>query len=141
MDIINMLDTEIRAKYNPNNDKYYFVGKDVALALGYHNHRDALKKHVDEEDKQKYKVETNRGLQEMTIINESGLYSLLLCSKLPAAKKFKRWITKDVLSSIGKNGIYATEDFVDKALDNPDWAINLLEKYIQKKETKGVAIK
>lgn len=140
MDIINILDNEVRAKYNPNNESYYFVGKDVALALGYHNHKDALKKRVDEEDKRKYKVETNRGLQEMTIINESGFYELIFSSKLPQAKKFKRWV-KDVLHSVRINGYYATENFVQKAIDNPEWAIEVLKKIKQEQEVKGVANK
>lgn len=88
------------------NDEPYFVGKDVATILGYKDTFQALKSHVDDEDKQNCKnnsFESNRGL---TIINESGLYSLILSSKLPAAKKFKRWVTSDVLPSIRKTGGY-----------------------------------
>lgn len=94
----------------------YFVGKDVAEILGYSNTRDALAVHVDEEDKvviQKSEIATleipNRGL---TVINESGLYSLILSSKLPSAKRFKRWVTSEVLPSLRKNGFYsiANED-------------------------------
>ena len=84
----------------------YFVGKDVALALGYKNTKDALAKHVDAEDKGVANCDTLGGKQEMTVINESGLYSLILSSKLPAARKFKRWVTSEVLPSIRKTGSY-----------------------------------
>ena len=84
-----------------------FVGKDVALALGYKDTVNALKLHVDEEDKMGWQITTpSRGTQQVTIINESGLYSLILSSKLPTAKKFKRWVTSEVLPSIRKSGGY-----------------------------------
>lgn len=123
----------------------YFVGKDVAEILAYKNTKDALATHVDEEDKrilQRSDFATlennipksalpvnfvsasipNRGL---TIINESGLYSLILSSKLPNAKKFKRWVTAEVLPSIRKYGAYMTPDTLEKALYNPDFLIRL----------------
>lgn len=84
----------------------YFVGKDVAEILGYANTRDALAKRVDEEDKGVANCDTLGGIQELTVINESGLYSLILSSKMPNAKKFKRWVTKEVLPSIRKTGSY-----------------------------------
>lgn len=85
----------------------WFVGKDVAAALGYKDTVNALKSHVDPEDKQGgWQITTPGGTQEMTIINESGLYSLVLSSKLPTAKAFKRWITSEVIPSIRKTGGY-----------------------------------
>ena len=84
----------------------WFVGKDVARALGYGNPRDALSRHVDAEDKGVVKHDTPGGNQQITIINESGLYSLVLSSKLPAARKFKHWVTSEVLPSIRKRGGY-----------------------------------
>ena len=84
----------------------WLVGKDVALALGYERPTDAVRKHVDDEDRGVAKIETPSGVQEMTIINESGLYSLVLSSKLPGAKKFKRWVTSEVLPSIRRTGGY-----------------------------------
>lgn len=109
----------------------YFVGKDVATALGYINTNDALALHVDAEDKkilQRSENATfeipNRGL---TVINESGLYSLILSSKLPQAKEFKRWVTTDVLPKIRKYGVYATADFAKEAIKNPKWAIDILK--------------
>lgn len=101
----------------------YFVGKDVAEVLGYAKARNAIAAHVDEEDKKEAPIQgALGGVQEMTVINESGLYSLILGSKLPAAKRFKRWVTADVLPSIHKHGLYA----MDEILENPDIAINAL---------------
>ena len=111
------------------NDNPYFVGKDVADILGYGNTRDALAAHVDEEDKvilQKSEITTfeipNRG---MTVINESGLYSLILSSKMPNAKKFKHWVTAEVLPSIRKHGAYMTPQKIEEVLLNPDTIIKL----------------
>lgn len=84
----------------------YFVGKDVAEILGYSNPRKAIGDHVDEEDKGVTKCDTLGGEQEVTVINESGLYSLILSSKLPTATKFKRWVTSEVLPAIRKTGSY-----------------------------------
>ncbi|HFU4466083.1 TPA: ORF6C domain-containing protein [Streptococcus suis] len=89
------------------NNEPWFVGKEIAEILGYKNSRDALSKHVDEEDKGVAKRDTLGGSQDQVIINESGLYSLILKSKLPQAKQFKRWVTSEVLPSIRKHGAYA----------------------------------
>lgn len=86
----------------------WLVGKDVAVALGYKNPRDAITRHVDAEDKGVVKHDTPSGEQEMLIINESGLYSLILSSKMPKAKAFKRWVTSEVLPALRKNGVYET---------------------------------
>ena len=93
----------------------YFVGKDVAEILGYERPTDAVRKRVDPDDRGVAKMETPSGAQEMTIINESGLYSLILSSKLPKAKEFKRWVTSEVLPTIRKTGGYVnnTAQFVD----------------------------
>lgn len=88
----------------------FFIGKDVAEILGYSNTRDALAKHVDDEDKNTVAIRDGiQGNPNLTIINESGLYSLILSSKLPAAKKFKRWVTSEVLPSIRKTGSYTAK--------------------------------
>lgn len=84
----------------------WLVGKDVAVALGYAKPTDAIRKHVDPEDKGISKTETPSGEQEMLIINESGLYSLILSSKMPKAKAFKRWVTSEVLPAIREHGAY-----------------------------------
>ena len=89
----------------------FFVGKDVAVILGYSNPQKALRDHVDEEDKtvnDSFTVNGTKGI----LINESGLYSLILSSKLPNAKKFKRWVTSEVLPSIRRYGMYATDDLI-----------------------------
>ena len=100
----------------------YFVGKDVAEILGYSNTRKALADHVDEEDKGVTKCDTLGGVQDLTVINESGLYSLIMSSKMPNAKKFKRWVTSEVLPTIRRHGLYA----MDEVLANPDILINAL---------------
>lgn len=108
------------------NDEPYFVGKDVAEVLGYSKPRNAISTHVDEEDKQDAPIQGDLGgKQKMTIINESGLYSLILKSKLPNAKKFKRWVTSEVLPAIRKHGGYLTPEKVEEALLNPDTIIQL----------------
>ena len=96
---------EIRTLTNEQGETF-FVGKDVAQALGYSNTRKALQDHVDDEDKGVTKRDTLGGIQQMVVINESGLYSLVLSSKLPQAKEFKRWITSEVLPQIRQTGGY-----------------------------------
>ena len=86
--------------------KVWFVGKDVARALGYKNPQEAIRYHVDAEDKGVSEFLTPGGKQKLPIINESGLYSLVLSSKLPGAKRFKHWVTSEVLPSIRKHGGY-----------------------------------
>lgn len=100
----------------------WFVGKDVATALGYMKTENALARHVDEEDKTltPFQGGCSTGLQKTIIINESGLYSLILSSKLPSAKAFKRWVTSEVLPTIRRHGFYAT----DETLDNNIWTMD-----------------
>lgn len=120
------------------NGEPYFVGKDVALALGYSDTADAIKKHVDAEDKGVGEIPTPGGKQKMIIINESGVYSLAFGSKLPDAKKFKRWVTSEVLPNIRKHGIYATDNIIDNILNNPDFGIELLTRL---KEERAARVK
>lgn len=109
----------------------YFVGKDVADILGYAKARNAIANHVDEDDALKWGVMDSLGReQETTIINESGLYSLILSSKLPQAKEFKRWVTSEVLPSIRKHGMWATEDL----LNNPDFLLATVQKLKEEQE-------
>lgn len=112
------------------NGEPMFVGKDVAEILGYINPRDALAKRVDDEDKGVAKCDTLGGVQELTVINESGLYSLILSSKLPKAKRFKHWVTSEVLPAIRKHGVYA----VDEVLNNPDMLITALQELKAERE-------
>lgn len=106
----------------------WFMGGEVAKSLGYFNTRDAIKSHVEEEDKINTVVKRDgnkKGNPNQIIINESGLYSLIMSSKLPTAKKFKRWITTEVLPSIRKHGAYMTQEKLQEALYNPDFLIQL----------------
>ncbi len=107
------------------NGEPYFVGKDVTDILGYSNSRKAIGDHVDEEDKGVTKCDTLGGVQDMVIINESGLYSLILSSKLPSAKRFKRWVTSEVLPAIRKHGVFAMDDIVN----NTDALIEALKAF------------
>ena len=91
------------------NGEPWFVGKDVAEILGYSDTAQAVRKHIDNEDKGVVEMTTPGGKQPVTIINESGLYSLILSSKLPTAKEFKHWVTSEVLPSIRKTGDYGAQ--------------------------------
>lgn len=116
------------------NDEAYFVGKDVAKILRYSNTQRSVNAHVDSEDKRGYQISTPYGTQEMTVINESGLYSLILGSKLPTAKEFKHWVTSEVLPTIRKHGAYMTPQAIEKALLNPDTIINLATQLKKEQE-------
>ncbi|AUA36811.1 anti-repressor [Clostridioides difficile] len=96
------------------NGEFWFVGKDIAEQLGYKDTSDALKRHVDDEDKGVGEIPTPGGNQNMKVINESGLYSLILSSKLPSAKLFKRWVTNEILPSIRSTGTYNMIDLQTK---------------------------
>ena len=109
------------------NGEPWFVGKDVAVALGYKDTVNALISHVDAEDKGGWQITTPSGKQKMAIINESGLYSLVLSSKLPDAKRFKRWVTSEVIPSIRKNGGYLTPEKLEEVLLKPDTIIQLAQ--------------
>ena len=106
----------------------WFVGKDVTEALGYGNSRAALAKHVDDEDKDVTKCDTPGGEQRVAIINESGLYCLILSSKLPTAKAFKRWVTSEILPTIRQHGAYITRDTLERMQEDSDFAAELLER-------------
>ena len=95
------------------NGEPFFVAKDVADILGYQNGSRDVNRHVDEEDRQKIMVFDGNQDKETIIINESGLYSLILSSKLPSAKRFKRWVTSEVLPAIRKHGVFAMDDIVN----------------------------
>lgn len=105
----------------------WFVGKDVAEILGYSNTRDAMNRHVDTEDKNSVVIHDGiPGNPNQTVINESGVYSLILSSKLPKAKEFKHWVTSEILPSIRKHGAYMTHETLTECLQNPENLITLL---------------
>lgn len=116
------------------NGEPWFVGKDVAEALGYSNPRDALVKHIDEQDKGVAICDTPGGKQQMPIINESGVYSLIFSSKMPRAKAFKHWVTTEVLPSIRKSGHYMTPAALREAILNPDTVIQLCQQIKAERE-------
>ena len=116
------------------DEKPYFVGKDVAEILGYTNPTKAMQDHIDEDDmtfNETLKLSRQTGAW---IINESGLYSLILSSKLPNAKKFKHWVTSEVLPSIRKHGAYMTDSTLEQALTSPDFLIKLATELKTEKE-------
>ncbi len=117
----------------------WFVGRDVSEALGYGNGSRDINRHVDPEDRQNYRNGTseinNRGV---TIINESGLYSLILSSKLASARRFKRWVTSEVLPSIRRHGAYVTYDTLDELLRSPRFAHDLIAKLEQERKKSAV---
>lgn len=121
------------------NNEPYFVGKDVADILGYKNGSRDINKHVDDDDKLKYQISTAGQLREQTIINESGLYSLILSSKLPAAKEFKRWVTSEVLPTIRKHGAYLTDSAIEQTLTDPDYLIKLATQLKTEREGRLIA--
>ena len=112
----------------------WFVGKAVAAALGYSNTADAVQKHVDDEDKLTSQFAIAGQTRNIIIINESGLYSLVLSSKLPGAKQFKRWITSEVIPTIRKHGAYMTPDRLQDVLLNPDTLIQLAQNLKEEQE-------
>jgi anti-repressor protein len=117
----------------------WFVGADIAGALGYEKPRNALIKHVDGDDALKRGIIDSMGrTQQTTLINESGLYSLILSSKLPSAKRFKRWVTSEVLPTIRKHGAYATHDTLDELLRSPKFAERLIQRLEEEREKSGV---
>lgn len=115
------------------NDQPLFVGKDLAEVLGYTNPQKALRDHVDEDDKTLNESFTVNGTK-VILVNESGLYSLILKSQLPYAKRIKRWVTSEVLPSIRKHGAYITEDVMAKTLNDPNYIIGLIQSIAQAKQ-------
>lgn len=118
------------------NNEPYFVGKDIAEILGYSGTAHAIRTHVDEEDKGVSKMDTPGGKQNLVIINESGLYSLILSSKLPQAKEFKRWVTTEVLPTIRKHGAYLTDSKIEEVLLSPETIINLATQLKDEREAR-----
>ncbi len=119
----------------------WFVGKDVTDILGYGNGSRDINRHVDAEDRRNYRNGTseinNRGV---TIINESGLYALILSSKLPSAKRFKRWVTSEVLPTIRKHGAYLTDAILEDAVKSQEYAFELLQR-LQAERDKTAALR
>lgn len=122
------------------NDEVWFVGKDVAMILGYAKTANAISQHVDDEDKGVTRMMTPGGKQNIQVINESGMYSLILSSKMPNAKKFKHWVTSEVLPSIRKHGAYMTDEKAFDVVHNKDGLASLLQQAADQLREKDVQI-
>jgi anti-repressor protein len=122
------------------NNEPYFVGKDVAEILGYSDTNQAIRKHVDDEDKLTRQFNGSGQNRNMTIINESGLYSLILSSKMPNAKKFKHWVTSEVLPAIRKHGAYMTDEKAFDVVNNKDGLASLLQQAADQLRQKDIQI-
>jgi anti-repressor protein len=128
-----------QVRVQEKDGEYWFVAKDICNILKHSNSRKAVKDMVDKEDVTKGYIphpQSNIKKLEVIMINESGLYSLILSSKLPKAKEFKRWVTSEVLPSIRKHGMYATDNTIDKILADPDFGIQLLNQLKEEREEK-----
>lgn len=123
------------------DDEPWFVGKDVAEILGYREPTKAVRDHVDGEDKGGAILDTPGGSQKLIVINESGLYSLILSSKLPTAKKFKRWVTSEVLPAIRKNGMYMTDQKAYDLLNNSGSLADMLQQAAEQLRQKDIEIR
>ena len=116
-----------------HNNDIWFVAKDVCDVLGFRNPRQAINTHIDDDEKDVQNLDTPGGVQQMTIINESGLYTLILRSNKPNTKQFRKWVTGTVLPSIRKHGFYATPATAQSILDDPDNFIQVLQAYKEQK--------
>lgn len=122
------------------DDEPYFVGKDVANILGYSNPNKALRDHIDAEDKRGERIVTPSGNQVTIVINESGLYSLILSSKMPNAKRFKHWVTSEVLPTIRKHGAYMTDQKAFDVVHNKNGLADLLQQAADQLKQKDIQI-
>lgn len=129
---------EIRTLADEANEPL-FCASDVCKALGYTNPRKAVADHVDEGDVTKRDTPTTSGVQSMTFVNESGLYSLIFGSKLDSAKAFKKWVTSEVLPTIRKHGVYATPQTIDNLLADPDNAIKVFQTLKEERQLRQIA--
>ena len=122
------------------DDNPWFVAKDVCECLTIANTSDALSR-LDDDEKGIGKADTLGGTQDVMLISESGLYTLIMRSNKPEAKEFRKWVTSEVLPSIRKSGVYATDNFIQKTIDDPDWAISILQQIKFEREQKELALR
>lgn len=116
----------------------WFVAKDVCGALGYANHSKAINDHVDDEDKLNNETLSSLGQRGGWLINESGIYSLILHSRMPHAKAFKHWVTHEVLPSIRKHGVYATPETAERLMSDPDFMIKTFTTLKEERERRAM---
>lgn len=138
LELFNFRTQQVRTVLIENDP--WFVGKDIATILGYAKTADAVRKHIDKEDKGVFILETPGGKQPVTIINESGLYSLILSSKMPDAKVFKRWVTSEVLPAIRKHGAYMTDEKAFDVVHNKTGLADLLQQAADQLKQKDIEI-
>lgn len=144
LQVFNFEDTQVRTILL--DETPWFVGKDVATILGYARPQKAVQDHVEKEDKREDIVNLSQASQNGTrpqltlLVNESGVYDLIFNSKLPTAKKFKRWVTSEVLPTIRKHGAYATPETIESILANPDNGIKLLQALKDERSQKEQAL-
>ncbi len=138
LELFNFRTQQVRTVLIENDP--WFVGKDIATILGYAKTADAVRKHIDKEDKGVFVLETPGGKQPVTIINESGLYSLILSSKMPDAKVFKRWVTSEVLPAIRKHGAYMTDEKAFDVVHNKTGLADLLQQAADQLKQKDIEI-
>lgn len=138
LELFNFRTQQVRTVLIENDP--WFVGKDIATILGYAKTADAVRKHIDKEDKGVFVLETPGGKQPVTIINESGLYSLILSSKMPDAKVFKRWVTSEVLPTIRKHGAYMTDEKAFDVVHNKNGLADLLQQAADQLKQKDIEI-
>ncbi len=129
---------KIRTIIDENNEPW-FVGKDVAEILQYKDTSDALKRHVENEDKLTRCFTDSGQSRKMYVINESGLYSLIFSSKMDKAREFKRWVTSEVLPAIRKHGAYMTDGVIERTLTDPDYLIMLATNLKEEKAKRALA--
>ncbi|EAF4417227.1 phage antirepressor KilAC domain-containing protein [Listeria monocytogenes] len=135
LQIFNFEGNEVRTVFIENEP--HFIGKDVAKVLGYSNSRDALKRHVFLKNKGVVKHDSLGGSQNLTAINEAGLYQLIFKSKLESAERFQDWVTSEVLPSVRKHGAYMTNDTIERAITDPDFLIRLATN-LKEEKTKRI---
>nr|WP_308667609.1 phage antirepressor KilAC domain-containing protein [uncultured Allisonella sp.] len=123
----------------PINNEPWFIGSEIAKILSYTNPSKAIRDHVDPEEKLTERIVLAGQGRDVTLINESGLYSLILSSKLPKAKQFKHWVTGEVLPTIRKHGGYLTQEKMEEALLNPDVLIKLATQLKSEREARKQA--
>ncbi|EAG2536924.1 phage repressor protein/antirepressor Ant [Listeria monocytogenes] len=135
LQIFNFEGNEVRTVFIENEP--HFIGKDVAKVLGYSNSRDALKRHVFLKNKGVVKHDSLGGSQNLTAINEAGLYQLIFKSKLESAERFQDWVTSEILPSVRKHGAYMTNDTIERAITDPDFLIRLATN-LKEEKTKRI---
>jgi prophage antirepressor-like protein len=134
-DLINFTYGDKSVRTITKDGEPWFVLKDVCMALEIEKHRDTASR-LDDDERGSVVVDTHGGNQEMIAVSESGLYNVILLSRKPEAKAFKRWVTHEVLPDIRKHGIYLTEPTLDKLLEDPNTFRDLVDKYIAEKAEK-----